>query len=289
MMVIFNNQTPQNVWRLALIFLMCQLLLFLPNNPMAQDDIKDLVQRSRLIFTGTIVELRAVTVPSMAVSDDAIVVRVDELLNYPKLFANYGGKKITVLIEDNHLFKVGEQAVFFTNVGTMGESVVVRAVGYRKLTQGKAAPKKQIESARQSIENRALSERIAGAEFVVVGNVSYVRAAAETLRPHPISEHYPYWREAIIEVESTLKGDPSITRLIVRFPGSDDVAFRSIPKFKVGQRGIWILRRDRRPGVPKARFEGKEIEAFTAQDPRDYQSSTQLEKIRQLIKQQPGL
>ena len=284
MMVIFENKTLKKVWRLALIFLMGQLL-FLPTNvPGAENSIKDLVQRSRFIFTGTVVELKAVTMPTIKVSDNTIIVRVDELLLYTKLFANYGDKKITVLIKDDHLFKVGDQAVFFTNVGSMGESVAVWAIGYKKIDKGKTAPKKQIASALQSLEERALIERIAGAEFVVAGKVSSVKAAPETLQPQPISEHYPHWREAVIEVESTLKGDPATTRIIVRFPGNDDVAFRSIPKFKVGQRGIWILRRDRRPGVPKPRIEGKEVEAFMAQDPRDFQPNSRLEKIRQLIK-----
>ena len=285
MMVILKNETPKLVWRLALILFIGKFLFLQPNVAMAEESINDLVQRSRFIFTGTVVELRAVTVPSITVSDNTIVVRVDELLHYKKLFANYEGKKITVLVKDYKLLKVGDQAVFFTNVSIMGESVAVRAVGYRKITKGGAAPKKQIASAQQMMEDRALVERIAGAEFVVVGKVSSVRVAPETLRPHPISEHYPYWREAIIEVESTLKGDPTRARIVVRFPGSDDVAFRSIPKLKVDQEGIWILRRDLRPGAPKALLEGKEIEAYMAQDPRDYQAKSQLKRIRQLIKQ----
>ncbi len=285
MMVILKNETPKLVWRLALIFFIGKLLFLQPNIAMAEDSINDLVQRSRFIFTGTVVELRAVTVPSIAVSDNTIVVRVDEVLYYKKLFANYGGKKITVLVKDYKLLKVGDQAVFFTDVSIMSESVAVRAVGYRKIPKGETAPKKQIVSALQILEDRALVERIVGAEFVVVGKVSSVRAAAETLRPHPISEHYPYWREAIIEVESTLQGDPTRARIVVRFPGSDDVAFRSIPKFKVGQQGIWILRRDLRPGAPKAFLEGKETEAYMAQDPRDYLPKSRLDRIRQLIKQ----
>jgi hypothetical protein len=285
MMVILKNETPKLVWRLALIFFIGKLLLWQPNIAMAENSINDLVQRSRFIFTGTVVELRAVTVPSITVSDTTIVVRVDELLHYKKLFANYVGKNITVLVKDYKLLKVGDQAVFFTNVSRMGESVAVRAVGYRKIAKGETAPKKQIASALQMMEDRALVERIAGAEFIVVGKVSSVRAAAETLRPHPISEHYPYWREAIIEVESALKGDPTTARIVVRFPGSDDVAFRSTPKFKVGQEGIWVLRRDLRPGAPKALLEGKETEAYTAQDPRDYLPKSRLERIRQLIKQ----
>jgi hypothetical protein len=283
-MVIFKNETPKKVWQIALIFLLGQLLVLPLNIARAEDSIKDLVQRSRLIFTGTVVELRAVTVPTIKVSDNTIIVRVDELLLYTKIFANYGNKKITVLVNDDHLFKVDDQAVFFTNVRSMGESVAVGAVGYKKIDKGETAPKKQIASVLQSLEERALIERIAGAEFVVAGKVSAVRAAAETLQPQPISEHYPHWREAVIEVESTLKGDPATTRIIVRFPGNDDVAFRSIPKFKVGQSGIWILRRDRRPGVPKPRLKGKEVEAFMAQDPRDFQTNGRLEKIRQLIK-----
>ncbi len=285
MMVIFQNETAKLIRRLALICFLGNLLLLQPNIATAEDSINELVQRSRFIFTGTVVELRAVTVPSITVSDNTIVVRIDELIYHKKPFANYGGKKITVLVNDSNLLKAADQAVFFTNVAIMGESVAVRAVGYKKIGQGETAPRKQITAALQTMEDRALVERIAGAEFVVLGKVSSIGVAAETLQTHPISEHYPHWREAIVEVEATLKGDSSRTRIVVRFPGSEDVAFRSIPKFKVGQQGIWILRRDIRPGAPKAILEGKETDAYMAQDIQDFQARSRLEKIRQLIKQ----
>jgi hypothetical protein len=251
----------------------------------AKESLKDLVQQSRFIFVGTITQLRAVTVSSVPVSDNTIVVRIDELLRYAKPFAGYGGMKVTVQVKDPKPLSVGDQALFFTNVWILGESVAVQAVGYRKITKGEIDSRKEIMYTLQGLEDEALAERIGGAEFVVVGRVSSVRPAPETQQRHPISEHYPYWQEAVLEVASPLNGGPARTRLVVRCPGSTDIAFRAAPKFKVGQQGIWILRGDPRPGAPKALLEGKEIEAYMAQEPRDYQAKSQLKRIRQLIKQ----
>src|SRR5262249_32636289 len=104
------------------------------------------------------------------------------------------------------------------------------------------------------------------------GQVSAVRVAPEQLAPpsasgvrtarslgadqpaatggrRRISEHDPLWHEAVIEVASVEKGAHSRRQVVVRFPGSNDVAWRAFPKFTPGQRGVWMLRQEEGGGV----------------------------------------
>ena len=55
------------------------------------------------------------------------------------------------------------------------------------------------------------------------------------------SEHSPTWRQALIRVQSVLKGDQSEKMLIVIFPSTEDLMWANSPKFKKEQTGIWLL------------------------------------------------
>jgi len=65
------------------------------------------------------------------------------------------------------------------------------------------------------------------------------------------SEHSASWHEAVLQVQSVLKG-PKLKRnkIVLRFPLSRDVAWVSAPKFEAGQQGVFILQKDEVSGAP---------------------------------------
>jgi hypothetical protein len=157
----------------------------------------------------------------------------------------------------------------------------------------------------------AIADRVASADVVVRGRVTAVRVAAEERpaprtsarrgvtaaateapRRKPITEHDPQWREAEIEVDSVEKG-PGKRKVVVRFPGSDDVRWYKAPKFQPGQEGVFILQKA--AGEPAARAGARRgrataaaaetaagADTFTALDPDDFQPSERAPEIRAL-------
>jgi len=93
-----------------------------------------------------------------------------------------------------------------------------------------------------------MSKRLEAAELVVQGRVTEIRnapvIAAGGARPK-VSEHDPMWKEAVVQVLQKVKGEAPDT-VVVRFPSSRDVAFRDVPKFKVGETATLLLSK----GVP---------------------------------------
>jgi hypothetical protein len=209
--------------------------------------------------------------PVVPVSDNTIIVKVGEVLEVPTLLSDYAGKEITVYVKDPTTRNEGEQSIFFTQGWLLGEGIAVQEVGHLQ-GENVIELRKKIADARQIIADQDLEDRIVKAGLVVVGKVSEIKAITEQGRPGPISEHDPQWQEAILEIETVLKGDGSLKKIAVRFPGSIDVAWVGVPKFNAGQEGIWILQRD------------QQTRTYTALNPLDFQSKDQLERIKEMIK-----
>lgn len=255
---------------LVITLLICVLGTMPFTHAMAQSGLEDLVRQSTFIFEGTVTKLQSATMPVVPVSDSTIVVKVDEVLQAPNSLSDYTGREVTVLVKDPGALRVGDQAVFFANGWLLGEGVAVQEVG--RLKGGSLMDlRKEIATASQSTADQDLQEHIASVDVVVVGKVSDIRALAEPSRPQPITEHDPQWQEAILEVEAVLKGDASLKTIAVLFPGSLDVAWFNVPKFRVGQDGIWLLQEDRK------------IKAYTALGPLDFQPKDQLDRVTELV------
>ena len=92
------------------------------------------------------------------------------------------------------------------------------------------------------------------------------------------SEHSPRWREAVVRVDSVLKGDQA-ERVIVVFPSTGDRMWAESPKFHKGLGGTWLLHGpgaqlvDDRAKIlltPEG-FDGGQLKAYTALSPEDFQ------------------
>jgi len=230
---------------------------------MAQTNLEDWVRESNLIFRCTVTRLADVTVKTVPASNNTIVVKVDEIIQAPKSFDYFVGKEVTVYLKDATAVKAGDRAIFFTRGWLLGQSAAVQEVGRLKGVST-AAVRKQIAAAGQRLKEKGLRDRIVSAELVVMGKVTDIRVP---VRPRPIGEHDPQWLEAILAVESVLRGDRTLKNVGVWFPGSKDIVWAAMPKLTVGQEGIWFLRK-----------EGN-LAAYTAPDPQDFQPKSQLDLI----------
>jgi hypothetical protein len=247
------------------------------------------VSRSDVVFNGTVEETGATTMAAVDATDSTAVVRVDELVRAPSAFEGLVGQRITVLLRAPGSVQVGEQATFFVNAAVFGESVAVQEVDHMSTTAAaQLAP--QVTDVIDRLRENELRARIESADVVVTGRVAQVRAVPEQTTgatpgmPGPVSEHYPEWREAVLDVESVLKGTTPPAPVVVLFPASIDVMWVSAPKFHAGQEATLLLHTDQ---VPEAQVPATVAATFpsvyTALEPGDVLPKEQSEQLRSLI------
>jgi len=102
-------------------------------------------------------------------------------------------------------------------------------------------------------------------------------------RPKRITEHDADWQEAIIQVEDGIKGAQVGERVVVRFPGSRDVAWVGTPRFAVGQEGTFVLHKDSTTGAPLTMLAGQAVPAYTALHQVDVLSKQDATRVRAMI------
>jgi hypothetical protein len=254
----------------------------------------ELLKNSDIVFVGTVDQVGAASFPGVPISSRTVVVRVDTVLQKAAAVALAQGDKITVEVKDPSPFQEGVQATFYAVGWILGEGIAVREVGHEispvTLEAGAISQKREeIMAIGRELSDAELRARIQAADVVIVGRV--VRVGAETIAAAggPTvtidSEHAPQWQEAIIRVESAIKGAEAGQEIVLRFPASDDVAWFQVPKFKEGQERTFILQKDQVSGTPKAMLAGAEVNAYTALKPQDALSRQEAERVRTLAKE----
>ena len=136
----------------------------------------------------------------------------------------------------------------------------------------------------------SLKHKLDSAKLVVSGEVYLVRPARE-LWSHPISEHDPNWQWAEVGVYETLKGKKLVrnSKIIFLFPDSWDVAWVDYPKFRVRDRGIFIVtvKKMDLPLMPQRPFPAVKVSTITAllvAKQGDFQPIEKLNEIKKLLK-----
>src|SRR5438876_238935 len=79
------------------------------------------------------------------------------------------------------------------------------------------------------------------------------------------------------------KGARDGQEIVIRFPGSLDVAWYRAPKFKLGQEGTFFLQRDTLSGSPKAVLAGAEVDAYIAGSRQDVLPRNEAQRVRALV------
>ena len=248
-----------------------------------------LVRQSDIIFAGTVTR--------------AGVVRVDQVFEKPSAVSLMKGDSVTVLparagSPGSPPLNPGMQATFYTTGWIYGRWITVREVGHETIGPqlatvtggaGGTAQQDLVARARQQVNDADLKARIQAAAMVVVGRVEQLRPMAygrpgAPARPKRFTEHDPNWQEAIIHVDEGLKGATAGERVVVRFPGSRDVAFVGTPRFAAGQEGTFLLQKDTATGSPLALMAGQPVQAYTALHRLDVLSKQDAQHVRTLMR-----
>jgi hypothetical protein len=248
-----------------------------------------LVQQSDIIFIGTVTQVGAVAAPEVPASARTVVVRIDKVLEKPTAVALAEGDSVTVDAVRPGSLKPGTQATFYTTGWIFGRGVAVREVGHEPGRSPVVVADQQevVARARLDVNDADLKAHIEKAAMVVAGRVEQVRPAelaAAPARPKRITEHDPQWQEAIIQVQDGIKGARAGEQVVVRFPGSPDVAWVGTPKFTVGQEGTFLLHKDSTTGSPNTMIAGKSVPAYTAMHKVDVLSKQDATRVRALIR-----
>lgn len=259
---------PHAIPILIMLFLFPTLLG--AQSAMDNQKIYNYVSGSSFVVEGTVVKLGEVTMTVVLPSDHNVVVKVDKVLKGPPFFRHYAGREITILVKDLSLLKVGKRFVFFANGGLLGDSVALRELAHVEWEQITSF-RKQIAAAQERHAMEPLRKHLGKVGLVVMGKVLKIVDLAAEGKRMIISEHDPQWQEATLYVETVIKGPSGLKTVKFLFPGSVDIAWVEVPKFKVGQQGIWLLEKDAK------------LRAYVLRDPVAFQGKDKLEQIKQLM------
>ncbi|HEY2954119.1 MAG TPA: hypothetical protein VGK89_02580 [Candidatus Eisenbacteria bacterium] len=249
--------------------------------------------RARFVFQGTVKKLRASALDEVPASDRTVVVRVERVIHAPEVLGDCAGEDVTVRLAEGETVKSGESLIFHTRGWIFGQGIAVESVGHDPATKrAVTALSHHPGDPAKSLRAREAMEQSGRADLIVTGRVSAVRAApretparasrtASGTAARRVSEHDPLWQEAVIEVEEVHKGRNPGPRVVVCFPKSADVRWHLAPKFRKGQRGVFLLHREQLVrGAARAGGAARGAGLYTALHPADVQPLAELPRIR---------
>jgi hypothetical protein len=208
-------------------------------------------------------------------------------------FGSWEGKELTVVLNPGFKampkLKPDIAIVFFVDPLMYETNIAVTANAVADTTTASDLSKRLAAAVEQK-RKRPLGLAVKSADLIVTGVVQAIRTLPkikiDKLRSLAngrdlYSEHSPRWREAIVRVDSVLKGDPAEKEkmVIVVFPSTGDRMWAESPKFNAGQSGTWLLHGpgaqlvDDRAEIlltPEG-FDGGQLKAYTALSPEDFQ------------------
>jgi hypothetical protein len=247
---------------------------------MSAEEFARLVDEAGFVFEGKVVSPKpAETATGGETGLGSITVEVEDVLRGTDITRSLVGSEVTVVQERGGPVIKGDVRVFFTDVVSIGDVVVVREVAQRDASD--ATRRDVAEGVRMAAE-RPLVERLAGADLVVAGHVTSARPVAE--EAEPVSEHDPLWWIARIAVESVLKGRSSRRNVEVLFASSLDIAWYRSPKLDEGVSGIFILRKRDADEAPKEVAES----VYQATDPLDFLPHDRLDDVQRMLGRDGG-
>jgi hypothetical protein len=259
--------------------------------PQGQNSQAALAKQSSIIFSGTVSQLGAASFAGVPQSPQTIVVRVDSVLKKPPAVSLKSGDNVTVELKDPSPFQQGTQATFYTEGWIFGAGVAVKELGHELNTGGGAstpgAGQTALAQDQIEISDQELRDRLNSADFVVIGRVREVHrwTVPKSAAPHRVSEHDPDWQEAVVEIQSVLKGGQvKGNKVVVRFPGRNDVAWVHSPRFEKNQQGIFCLNRDQASGVPAEKMGGRQVNVYTCLGHGDSLPMSDAPRVRSLLK-----
>src|SRR5947208_4402235 len=192
----------------------------------ATDNQATLMGKASIVFSGTVSQLAATSFADVPKSAQTIVVRVDAILKKPAAVSLKRGDSVTVDAKDASAFQEGTRATYYTDGWIFGSGVAVKELGHELGTVAETAPMtsagKMSGQEKDQISDQELMDRMKTSDFVVVGRVTDVHKwnapKSKYGAPSRVTEHEPDWHEAVVVVQSVLKGGMvKCNKVMVRF------------------------------------------------------------------------
>jgi hypothetical protein len=217
---------------------------------------------------------------SISIDDYTAVVRIDAVLRAPGSVPGLVGQRITVqLLDSLPLPTEGNSYTFLAEGLAFGESLAVRETARRAAapappilaaamdagTEGAAGIPETLDQQVAVLQVRAHAET---ASAVVLGRV----IGLQKVEGQPLREHSPDWWIATVDVYVVEKGDVTPGPLGVLYANSQDVQWRTAPKPRASQGGLWLLHATE--GVLA------ELAAYVILHPEDLQPTQALDDLR---------
>jgi hypothetical protein len=243
-----------------------------------------------IVFVGTVETTQAVALQNLKASPNTSVVVVEKVLRKPDAITLVPGDEVTVLTDGNSNPLKGARALFYADGWIFGEGLAVKVRSWEPASAPVVAASSG-EDVKMATHMQALADQdtqalLADTDVVVVGRVKRIQApsVAGLVPARPVvSEHDPEWKEAVVEVQSALKGAAGVSEIVVRFPASMDVAWAGYPKFQEGQEGTFLLQRDRISPSSHAVLDGRSVTAYIAPGFKNVLSSGDSARIKVLL------
>jgi hypothetical protein len=233
---------------------------------MNDQSMKDLVSRAPLAFTATVQSLGQSPEPGFQPNDRTALVQVDQPLSAPEEIDLDPGSAIVVqLREDRPALEPGDHVTFFAKALIYGNTLVVEEVD--RSDEPPRGGRRAAREAAAGLAEEAVVAHAREADAVVRASVTGLRAAES----NPAREHDPHWWIATLDVDAVAGGDVGEGELEVLYANSIDRRWRSWPKPKAGQAGMWILHATEGDPARLARFQ--------LMHPDDLQPSTLLDAL----------
>ena len=287
-----GKQGMMHASRFFLAAILCMITLAPRALPQATNNPATAAKQSSITFVGTVSQVAATSIAAVPKSPQTIVVRVDSVLKKPAAVSLKKGDTVTVEVKDPAAFQEGTQATFYTEGWIFGSGVAVKELGHAAPPSGATpapveTPEKTVVQSPSDISDQDLQRLIAAADYVVTGRITDVHpwtVPKSAVPRYRTSEHSASWHEAVLQVQSVLKG-PKLKRnkIVLRFPQSRDVAWVSAPKFEPGQQGVFILQKEDVSGAP-ANSGAAKADVYTCLRPGDFVPMTEEPRVRSLLK-----
>jgi len=233
--------------------------------------IQELARSSGFIFSGTVVERGKSTVPSAVPNEKFVVVRFDRGLRVDPVLGDLRGKLITVVAAAPEGLSPGQKAVFFANSWIHGGGIAVRELGHVDISESD-----NVAAAIAQLPQAHLLERLQKAVLVVVAEVTRVGSVEK----RSFERNAALWSAAELKVDSVLFGTP-LKSTVVYFPTSGHPVWAHAPRFKEGQRGIFVLHAPNRKATPSEATLGPD--GLVALDPGDFQAESERSEVEKLL------
>jgi hypothetical protein len=228
---------------------------------------------SPVVIVGKVVSLNGQSFNDMPkpVRDLSVAFVVDNVIAKPPGLSLKKGDKIAIVPKQKSDLPGGKSIKIFANTWIVGSTIALTETSHVSVARTNAPEFAMLYDANNQA-TQAIVNRYDSASAVVVGQVTEVHDAPLTNTPggsHRITEHDPKWKDAVIQVQSWIKGDSSKPEVVIRFPSSRDVAFRDFPKFQVGQSGTFLLSNPQSSSYVNGSFHGDSLKAFEVKSDRD--------------------